>query len=113
MSILITRALNSPSDRLATSSLLSSFCGVLLCSFIWAVFLCLGAPVKLYGGGALGIHQGGATLLASLDAVCGGWAREGTMQLACLALAHFPMNPPVRLGVSPLLATPAVVHSEV
>ena len=39
VSILITRALNSPSDRLAISSLLSSLSGVLLCSFIWALFL--------------------------------------------------------------------------
>ena len=46
VSILITRALNSPSDRLALS-LLSSLSGVLFCSFIWAIFLCLSAPVKL------------------------------------------------------------------
>ena len=40
VSILITRALNSPSDRLAISSLLSSLSEVLLYSFIWALFLC-------------------------------------------------------------------------
>ena len=45
VSILITRALNSPSDRLAISSLLSSVSEVLLRSFIWALFLCLQAPV--------------------------------------------------------------------
>ena len=64
VSILITRALNSPSDRLAISSLLSS--EVLLCSFIWAIFLCLGAVDKLWGGGTLGIHLGRITLFAAL-----------------------------------------------
>ena len=47
VSILITRAFNSPSDRLSISLSLSSLSGVLLCSFIWAIFLCLGALVKL------------------------------------------------------------------
>ena len=44
-------------------------------------------------------------------AACGGGAREGTVQLACLALARFPMNSCVRLGVSPTMAT-TVVHSQ-
>ena len=47
VSILITRALNPPSDRLAISSSLSSLSGVLLCSSIWALFLCLGAADRL------------------------------------------------------------------
>ena len=47
MSMLITSVLNSASDRLAISVLLSSSFGVLICSFIWAIFLCLGTPVML------------------------------------------------------------------
>ena len=39
VSILITSVLNSASDRLSISSSLSSFYGVLICSFIWALFL--------------------------------------------------------------------------
>ena len=49
VSILITRALNSLSDRLALSSLLSSLSEVLLCSFIWAIFLCLGHLLSCRG----------------------------------------------------------------
>ena len=45
--ILITSVFNSASDRLSISSLLSSFSGVLICSFIWAIFLCPGATVRL------------------------------------------------------------------
>ena len=45
VSILITSVLNFASDRLAISLLLSSFSGVLICSFIWAIFLCLITPV--------------------------------------------------------------------
>ena len=76
VSILITRALNSPSDRLAISSSLSSLSEVLLCSFIWAVFLCLGALVMY----VLGIHQSRATHFAALwlcMCVCvgEGWSR--------------------------------------
>ena len=47
VSILITSVLNSASDRLAISSSLSSFSGVLIYSFIWAIFLCLSTPVTL------------------------------------------------------------------
>ena len=47
VSILITSVLNSASDRLTISSSLSSFSGVLICSYIWALFLCLSAPVTL------------------------------------------------------------------
>ena len=49
VSILITSVLNSAWDRLAISLLLSSFSGVLICSFIWAVFLCFSAPVTCKG----------------------------------------------------------------
>ena len=46
VSILTTKALNSSSDRLAISSLLNSFHGVLLCYFILALFLCLGPLIS-------------------------------------------------------------------
>ena len=48
LSILITRALNSQLDRLVISSSLSSISEALLCSFIWAMFLCLGTLVWLF-----------------------------------------------------------------
>ena len=41
------QCLNSASDRLSICLSLSSVFGALICSFIWAIFLCLGAPVKL------------------------------------------------------------------
>ena len=47
VSILITSVLNSASDQLFISSSLSSFSGVVICSFFWAIFLCLGTPVKV------------------------------------------------------------------
>ena len=46
-SILMTSVSYPVSHRLAVSSLLGSFSGVLICSFIWAIFLCLGGPVML------------------------------------------------------------------
>ena len=47
VSILITSVLNCASDMLYISSLFSSFSGVLICYLIWAIFLCLSAPVTL------------------------------------------------------------------
>ena len=47
VSILITSVLNSASDRLAISLSLSYFSGTLTCSFIWAIFLCLGTAITL------------------------------------------------------------------
>ena len=47
VSILITSGLNSASHKLTISSLFSSIFGVLICSFIWAISVCLGAPVML------------------------------------------------------------------
>ena len=47
VSILITIVLNSASDMLAISLSLSSFSGVLICFFIWAIFLCLSKAVML------------------------------------------------------------------
>ena len=49
VSILITSVLNSAFDRLSISSSHSYFSGVFICSFIWAIFLCLGTPVMLEG----------------------------------------------------------------
>ena len=45
--ILITSVLNSASDRLSISLSLSSSSTALICSFIWAIFLCLSTPVIL------------------------------------------------------------------
>ena len=45
VSILITSVLNSASDKLTVSSPLSSFSGILIYSFIWAIFLCLGVQL--------------------------------------------------------------------
>ena len=46
VSFLITSVLNCASDRLAIYSPLSCiFSGALICSFIWAIFFCLGALV--------------------------------------------------------------------
>ena len=56
-------------------------------SVLWTIFFCLGAPVKLLGGGALGIHQGGATLFAVLQCCLWGRDRDRSMLLACSALA--------------------------
>ena len=47
-------------------------------------------------------------------AVCGGGAKEGTMQLTCLSLVHFPSDSHVRLGVSPnhlIPSTPSLSFS--
>ena len=50
VSILITSVLNSASDRLATSSLLSCiFSGALTCSFIWAIFFVPGCLLSSKG----------------------------------------------------------------
>ena len=82
------QCLNSASDRLAMSLSLSSFSGALVCSFIWAIFLCLSAPViRLHLGGALAIDQQEASLSVVCGTVCGGGVREGTILLACYTLA--------------------------
>ena len=41
LSILITSVLSYASDRFLIYISSSSFCGILICSFIWAMFLCL------------------------------------------------------------------------
>ena len=90
VSILITSVLNSSSDRFAISLLAicllpSVFSGVLICSFIWAIFLCLGRT--------LGIHQDREPTSLLCGGVCGGWTREGTMPHFQLS-PHFQSPPP-------------------
>ena len=66
-STLITRVLNSVSDRLAISSSLSCILsGALICSFIWAIFILSQCTCYIVRGGALGICQGGAAHVALL-----------------------------------------------
>ena len=88
---------------MAISSLLSSLSEVLLCSFILALFLCLGLLLTW--------KVVGKPSLLCCRAAYGWGASEGTMQLPCSFLAHFTMNSHVRLRVSPMEAT-AVVHSK-
>ena len=59
------------------------FSGALICSFIWAIVLCLDIPVMLAGGRALGIHPGGATLSAALWRCLWGRGQRGNNG-ACL-----------------------------
>ena len=97
MSILITSDLNSASDRLVISSWLSSIFGALICSFILAtLFLC---PCACYveRGGALGIHQGRATLGAVLWHCMWGGVQEGTVLFAQL-WAGFQSLPPLPIS---------------
>ena len=59
MSILITSVLNSASDRLAISSLLSCiFSGALICCFIWAFFFFLSWRVCYFKGQSLRCSPG-------------------------------------------------------
>ena len=83
VSILITCVLNSASNRLSISLSLCSFPGVFICSFIWVIFICLDAPVMLWRGGTLGIHQGKATLFAPLLCCLWGKGQRGN-NAACL-----------------------------
>ena len=86
MSILITSVLNSASDRLALSLSLSSIFGALICPFIWAIYFFLSwQACYLVRGGALGIHQGGATPLAVLWCCMWGRGQRGN-NATCLAL---------------------------
>ena len=110
MRILITNVLNSTLDRLAISSSLSSFSGVLL--FHLGHIALSQNTCEVVRGEALGILQGRATLFAVCGAVHRGGFREGTMQLACWALAPTPTNSLMRMRVSPTMTTPAIVHSQ-
>ena len=62
-----------------------------MCSFIWAIFVCLGAPGILEGGRALGIQPGEATLFAALwRCLWGRGQRENSA--ACLLLSRELFN---------------------
>ena len=74
---MITRALNSPSDRLAISSLLSSLPKVLHCCLILALFLCLGPLISCKGVGVFSSHLGRANLLAVLQRYLWGRGQRG------------------------------------
>ena len=98
MSILITTVLNSASDRLAISLSLNSISGVLICYFIWAMFLCLAPPVNVVRGRALGIHQGRATAFALLWCYVWGKGQRGNNPCSlgsCPTFHHFPHFPQV------------------
>ena len=94
VSILITNVLNSASDRLAISLLLSSFYRVLIYSFLWAIFLHLGAPVTLWGAEPSVFARTGQHFSLHCGAVCGGGVREGTVPLTQL-LPCFQSLPPI------------------
>ena len=51
------------------------FSGVLICAFIWAIFLCFGAPIVM--GRAFSIHQGGATHVTVLWCYMQGRSQRG------------------------------------
>ena len=93
LSILITIALNTASDRLAISLSLSSFSGVLICSFTWAIFLCLRAPVSCKGW-TLRYSPGWGTPLCGVVALSVG---EGSEREHCwllgshLSFSHSPL----------------------
>ena len=61
--------LNSACHRLAVSLLLSSFSGVLSCSFIWAMFLCLSPPVIWWGAEPYVLARAGKVSLLHFGAV--------------------------------------------
>ena len=87
VSILITSVLNPASDRLTICSLFSYiFSGVLIYSFIWAIYFLSPSACYIVRGGALGVQQGGATHIAGLWALYGGRGLRGK-NAACLALS--------------------------
>ena len=68
------QCLNCACDRLPISSSLSYiFSGALICSFIWAIYFFGVVCLVRIRGGALGVHQGRATLVAVLW--CCMWGR--------------------------------------
>ena len=92
LNILITSVLNSTSDRLAISSLLSCiFSGALICSFIWAIYFLFPYTYSVVRGGALGICQGRATHMAVL--CCCMWGRSPRGNRApCTSLCWFSVT---------------------
>ena len=91
---------------------LSSFSGVLFCSFIWAIFLCVPTPVMLWER-RLRYTPGRGNPLCCVVALS---VEEGSEREQCCSLAplypHFPMNSPMRLGVLPAVTTPTVFYSK-
>ena len=83
VSILITGVLNSASDRLAISSSFSYILGVFICSHLGHISL-YRRTCYIVRGGALGIHQGGATHGTAFGTVCWGGVRGGTVPFAWL-----------------------------
>ena len=97
VSILITSVLNCASHRLAITLLLSCiFSGALICSFIWAIFLCVCRwACYIVRGRALGVHQGRATQVAVLWHCRWGRGPRGN-SATCSTLpvfSHFPCCP--------------------
>ena len=93
VSILITSVLNPASDRLTICSLFSYiFSGVLIYSFIWAIYFLSPSACYIVRGGASGVHQGEATHIAGLCALyVGREVLEGRMLLAQLSAGfHYP-----------------------
>ena len=84
---LITSVLNSASGRLSVSSLLSSFSGVFICSFVWAIFLCLRIPVT-----NLRYYPGQGNPLCFIMVLSLGRGSKGTMPLVWLS-PHSPSLP--------------------
>ena len=90
---LITSVLNSTSDRLATSSSLSSVFGALICSFIWAIFLCLGTSVNVERGRVLSICQGRASHIAMLWHYMWGMGLRGN-NTTCWSVSRLAVTSP-------------------
>ena len=92
MSILITSVLNCASDWLAISSLLSwIFCGALIYFFHLGQFFFWGGVSGAWyivKGGALGVHQGGAT---HFPALCDNVCQEVSGREQCCLLYSLPV----------------------
>ena len=108
VSILITSVLNCASDRLAISSLLS-------CIFFWSfdqyfhlghIFLTQ-CSWYIARGGALGVHQDGATHIASLCCCMWGRGPRGN-SAACLTLGQLSVTSPTTSKLDPFGANSQV-----
>ena len=79
-----------------------AFSGVLICSFFWATFLCLGTPVTLKGVEPYVCTRVGQPTLLCCGTVCWGGIREGT-KLLTQSLPHVRsllVIPTSKLGTS-------------
>ena len=63
------------------------------------------------GAGPYVSSWAGLPSLLSCQYCLWGRGQRGNSAIRLLALVHFPMNPHMRLGVSPTVATTAIVHS--